>query len=211
MIAGKNGVTAKTTKNILFGAGTIHKGLKYTTGSGWNFAETLVGATSGGSKLSIVPEVYDVPVDGADVLIKGLRVKTGEKATLEVNLIELSADVIAAAVMGAIANTSDVTGYDLIESKPDIEVGDYWDNIAFVGKMLNNTPVIAIFDNALCTTGFETEGKNKEGAVGKYTFECHGDPDSDMDKLPWHLYYPKAEGAAAASTVAATEEPTAEE
>ena len=190
MIAGKNGVTQDTVKNILFGAGTIHKGLKFA-GSTWNFAESLVGATSGGSKLSIVPEVYDVPVDGADVLTKGLRVKTGEKATLEVNFIELSTDVIAAAAMGALGE-SDVTGYDMIESKPDIEIGDYWDNIAFVGKMLNNQPVIAILDNALCTTGFEQEGKNKEGAVGKYTFECHADPSSDMDKLPWRIYYPKA-------------------
>lgn len=190
MIAGKNGVTADTVKNILFGAGTIHKGLKYTESS-WNFAESLVGATSGGSKLSIVPEVYDVPVDGADVLTMGLRVKTGEKATLEVNFIELSTEVIAAAAMG-VAGTSDVTGYDMIESKPDIEIGDYWENIAFVGKMLNNQPVIAILDNALCTTGFEQEGKNKEGAVGKYTFECHADPASDMDKLPWRIYYPKA-------------------
>ena len=190
MIAGKNGVTADTVKNILFGAGTIHKGLKYE-GSAWNFEATLVGATSGGSKLSIVPEVYDVPVDGADVLVKGLRVKTGEKATLEVNFIELSTDVIAAAAMGTVNASSDVTGYALIESKADIEIGDYWENIAFVGKMLNNKPVIAILDNALCTTGFETEGKNKEGAVGKYTFECHADPDTDMDKLPWRIYYPE--------------------
>lgn len=191
MIAGKNGVTENTVKNILFGAGTIHKGLKFTEGTGWNFAETCVGATSGGSKLSIVPEVYDVPVDGADVLVKGLRVKTGEKATMEVNLIELSADMIAAAAMGVIG-ASEMDNYDMIESKPDIEIGDYWDNIAFVGKMLNNEPVIAILDNALCTTGFEQEGKNKEGAVGKYTFECHADPESDMDKLPWRIYYPKA-------------------
>lgn len=196
MIAGKNGVTADTVKNILFGAGTIHKNLKFTKGSDgkggtWNFTESLVGATSGGSKLSIVPEVYDVPVDGADVLTVGLRVKTGEKATLEVNFIELSKEVIAAAAMGVLG-TSDVEGYDMIESKPDIEIGDYWENIAFVGKMLNNQPVIAILDNALCTTGFETEGKNKEGAVGKYTFECHADPSSDMDKLPWRIYYPKA-------------------
>lgn len=191
MIAGKNGVTAETTKNILFGAGTIHKGLKHTGGK-WNFEETLVGATSGGSKLSIVPEVYDVQVDGADVLVKGLRVKTGEKATLEVNFIELSTDVIAAAAMGVVGSAADLTGYDLIESKPEIEAGDYWENIAFVGKLLNNDPVIAILDNALCTTGFEQEGKNKEGAVGKYTFECHADAAGDMDKLPWRIYYPKA-------------------
>lgn len=190
MLAGKNGVTAKTTKNILFGAGTIHKGLKYATDT-WNFAETCVGATSGGSKLSIVPEIYDVPVDGPGVKTMGLRVKTGETATMEVNLMELSADTIAAAAMGVLGE-SDVTTHDMIESKADIVEGDYWENIAFVGKTLDGRNVIAILENALCTTGFENEGKNKEGAVIKVTFECHADPDSEMDKLPWKIYYPKA-------------------
>ena len=63
---------------------------------------------------------------------------------------------------------------------------------AFVGKTLEGKNIIAIMDNALCTSGFEQEGKNKEGAVGKYTFECHADLTSDLDKLPWHIYYPKA-------------------
>jgi hypothetical protein len=58
-------------------------------------------------------------------------------------------------------------------------------------KISDKRPVIAILDNALCTTGFETEGKSREGAVGKYTFECHADPDTDMDKLPWRIYYPQ--------------------
>ena len=52
--------------------------------------------------------------------------------------------------------------------------------------------MIAIMDNALCTSGFEQEGKNKEGAVGKYTFKCHADLGSDLDTLPWRIYYPKA-------------------
>lgn len=187
---GKSGVTANTPKNILFGAGTIHKGLKYA-GSTWNFAETLAGATSGGSKLSIVPEIKTIDVDGALVKAKGLNVKTGETGTLEINFIELTKDIIKAATFGA-DGTSDDTKYDLIESKVSIEEGDYWENIAFVGKTLDGRNVIAILDNALCTSGFEQEGKNKEGAVGKYTFECHADLESDLDTLPWHIYYPKA-------------------
>jgi hypothetical protein len=187
---GKNGVTANTPKNILFGAGTIHKGLKYE-GTAWNFAESLVGATNGGSKLSIVPEIYKVPVDGANVAAKGLTVKTGETATMEVNFAELSTDIIMAATIGQ-TGTSDVATHDLIESKGSIEEGDYWDNIAFVGKTLKGENIIAILPNAICTSGFEQEGKNKEGAVGKYTFECHADLNSDLDTLPWKIYYPKA-------------------
>lgn len=188
---GKTGVSANTPKNIMFGAGTIHKGLKYTTNA-WIFDSTIVGATSGGSKLSIVPEITNIEVDGALVKAKGLTVKTGETASMEINFIELTKDIIKTATIGADGTSDDATNYDVIESKANITTGDYWENIAFVGKTLEGKNIIAIMDNALCTSGFEQEGKNKEGAVGKYTFECHADLTSDLDKLPWHIYYPKA-------------------
>lgn len=187
---GKTGVSANTPKNILFGAGTIHKGLKYTTNT-WNFANSIVGATSGGSKLSIIPEVTKVEVDGALVAAKGLSVKTGETATMEINFIELTEDIIKSATLGQ-AGTSDDTNYNVIVPKADIQEGDYWENIAFVGKTLNGENIIAILENAICTSGFEQEGKNKEGAVGKYTFECHAELTGDLDTLPWKIYYPKA-------------------
>lgn len=187
---GKSGVTTNTPKNILFGAGTIHKGLKYTTDA-WNFTESIVGATSGGSKLSIIPEVTQVEVDGVLVKAKGLNVKTGETASMEVNFIELTPAIIKAGTLGT-AGTSDDTNYDAIVSKGNIAAGDYWENIAFVGKTLDGKNIIAILENALCTSGFEQEGKNKEGAIGKYTFECHSDLDGDLDTLPWKIYYPKS-------------------
>ncbi len=189
MKVGRNGVTSKTPKNILFGAGTIHKGLVYADGT-WNFEDSLVGATSGGSKLSIVPEITPVEVDGAWVTTKGLEVKTGETATMEVNFIELSADIIKASVIGETASES-VDGYDVIVSKADIVEGDYWDNIAFVGKTLEGKNIIAILDNALCTSGLELEGKSKEAGIGAFTFTSHAELDSDLDKLPWKIYYPQ--------------------
>lgn len=198
MEAGRNGITANTPKNILFGAGTIHKGLKYTAGSGsdagsWNYADTIVGATNGGSKLSIVPEMYDVPIDGANVVVKNLKVKTGEAATMEVNFAELTEEIIKAATIGETATTSDVPTHNLIKSKADIADGDYWENVAFVGRTLDGKNIMAILENALVTSGLEQEGKNKEGAVGTYTFTCHADDSGDtFDVLPWKIYYPKA-------------------
>ena len=190
MVEGRNGITADTPKRILFGAGTIHKGLKYS--STWNFAESLVGATNGGSKLSIVPELYDVPLDGANVAVKGLKVKTGEKATMVVNFAELTEDIIKAATIGKTGTATDAT-YNLIESKADIAVGDYWENVAFVGRTLEGKNIIAILENALITSGMETEDKNKGSAVGTYTFACHAAADADsFDTLPWKIYYPKA-------------------
>lgn len=197
-IFGKSGVTNKTSGNIVFGAGTIHKGLKYTAGSGggsgsWNFAESLVGATNGGSKVSIVPEIANIEVDGIGVKSKGMAQKTGETATMEINFAELTKDIIQAATLGQAGTSADTT-YDVIESKTEIAEGDYWENIAFVGKTLSGKYIIAILENALCTSGFEHEGKNKEGAAGKYTFESYAEfgDSTDQDKLPWHIYYPKA-------------------
>lgn len=191
---GKTGVSNDTPKNVLFGAGTIHKNLKFTKGTGgagsWNFEESIIGATSGGSKLTITPEFTDVEADGALVLVKGLKVKTGETAKMEINLLELTKEIIKSSLI-AKDGTSDDSDYDLIESKADLAEGDYFENIAFVGKKLDGNNIIVILDNALCTSGLEAEGKNKEGAVGKYTFECHADLDSDLDTLPYHIYYPK--------------------
>ena len=191
-IFGKSGVTNKTPGNIVFGAGTIHKGLKYTGGS-WNFAESLVGATNGGSKFTITPEITNIEVDGIGVKSKGMAQKTGETATMEINLAELTKEVIQAATLGQLSTYEDST-YDVIESKAEIAEGDYWENIAFVGKTLGGKYIIAILENALCTSGFEHEGKNKEGSAGKYTFECYAEfgDSTDQDVLPWHIYYPKA-------------------
>ena len=191
MKVGKTGATTGTPKNILFGAGTIHKNLKFDSSSKtWNFEESIFGATSGGSKLTITPEFVDVEVDGAMVAVKGLKIKTGETAQMELNLLELTTEVIKSAVIGKNGQSED-EDYDLIESKANVEEGDYLENIAFVGKKLDGKNIIVIMDNVLCTSGFESEGKNKEAGVGKYTFVCHADLESDLDTLPYHIYYPK--------------------
>lgn len=191
---GKNGVTTDTPKNIAFGAGTIHRGLKYVDGK-WNFANSIVGATSGGSHLTITPEYTDIAIDGVFVEVKGLtKKKTGETAQLEVNWAELSTDIIKTS-LNAVENAEGaVDGYTLLESKPDIDEGDYWDNIAFVGKTLDGRNIIAILDNALCTNGLDLEGKNKEQGVLTTTHICSAEleEEGDYDTLPYHIYYPDA-------------------
>lgn len=189
-----SGITENTPKTIMLGAGTIHKGLTFTAGSGsdgsWNFEESLICATSGGSKLSIVPEFYDVPVDGALVKVKGLTVKVGETATMEVNPIELTPEVLKMALIGDSSTSATITGYDEIKSRAVINSGDYISDMGYVGKTIEGSPIIIIFDNALCTSGLELEGKNKEAAVPAFTFECFADLSPEADTLPWHIYYP---------------------
>lgn len=186
-----SGITANTPKTVMLGAGTIHKGLTFDTETSvWNFEESLICATSGGSKLSIVPEFYDVPVDGALVKVKGLTVKVGETATLEINPIELKPEILNMAVIGDEKESETATGYKEMTSRAVINEGDYVQHLGYVGKTIEGKPIIIIFDNALCTSGLELEGKNKEAAVPKFTFECFADLSPEADTLPWHIYYP---------------------
>ena len=185
-----SGITAATPKTVMLGAGTIHKGLTFAEGV-WNFQESLICATSGGSKLSIVPEFYDVPVDGALVKVKGLTVKVGETATLEINPIEMKPEILNMAVIGDEKESETATGYMEMTSRAIINEGDYVEQLGYVGKTIEGKPIIIIFDHALCTSGLELEGKNKEAAVPKFTFECFADLSPEADTLPWHIYYPK--------------------
>lgn len=185
-----SGITESTPKNIMLGAGTIHKGLTLTEGK-WNFDESLIGATSGGSKVSIVPEYMDIEVDGALVAVKGLKHKVGETATMEVNFVEMTPDILKMCVVGDVADSETYEGYSEITSRARITEGDYIENLAYVGKKTDGTPIIIIFEQAICTSGFEVEGKNKEAGVFTGTFQCVADVSPEADTLPWRILYPK--------------------
>lgn len=190
-VTGKHGVTTETPKNILLGAGTFHKGLKWdSVNKAWT--GTCIGATSGGGKVSIEGEYLDIEVDGALVLVKGLTVKQGGVASMEVSLIELSGDNIQMATNFK-KGESDVEGYDMFTDKAQIEEGDYVDNFAFVGKTANGAKdIIIVFESALCKSAFELEGKNKEASVLKLVMDAYAENAGNLDTLPVKIYYPTA-------------------
>lgn len=196
----KDGITANTPKNILFGAGTIHKGLEFTaaesgTGGSWNFAESLLCATGDGNTLKIEPEITDIEVDGAWVKVEQLQVKTGETATMEITPVEITPEIMKMGLIAAEASSSGATGFTRLDSKERIEEGDYIDNLGYVGTRIDGTPIIIIFERALCTSGMEIGGANKEATKPTLTFECVASIKGNHRVLPYHIYYPTpAEG-----------------
>lgn len=157
--------------------------------NGWNFAESLIGATSGGNKLTITPEIKTVEVDGALVKVKGLDFKQGEVAKLETNLVEITPELMKMTIIGKQKGSS-VEGYAELVSKADIEAGDYFDNVGFIGHKTNGEPIIVILENALCTSGLDADAKKKDNTIIKVTFECYQEVTGDLMKLPYHIYYP---------------------
>lgn len=162
----------------------------FVTGSWDDSEENVLGATSGGNKLSIVPEITPIEVDGAVVEIKGLNQKTGEAGTLEVNLAQHTVESLKRAIVGKEVESL-IAGYKQIQTKSLIELSDYLDNIAYVGSMTDGTEIIAIMENAICSSGLEMDTKNKETSVVKTVFKATADFSSGVyDTLPIYIFYP---------------------
>lgn len=187
MALAKHGITEKTPSELMFKAATIYKNLKFDTD--WN--GEVLGATSGGSKFSLVEEFADAEVDGALVKFKGGKVKIGEAGTLEVNMTEFKEDVIKHALHLVEDTTKQVAGYKHYKTKGAVAESDYLENIAVVGWLTNGKAVIFILPNAFCTSGIEIEPKDKEQATFALTFEAHADITDELDHLPVDIYYPE--------------------
>lgn len=198
MSLAKHGVTKGTPSNIPFGAGVWFKNLTYKTGTGWE--GTVLGATSGGSSVKITPEVVDVEVDGAMALVKGLALMAGGTAEAEVNFVEINSEILARTTLGEVLPEGSehyIEGFDCIQVKDAITEGDYVKNLGFVGDTADKSKqIVVIFDNALCKSGFQLDPKMKEAGVVKATFTAYGDIESDLDRLPVRIYYPKTDAAA---------------
>lgn len=186
------GVTADTPKRVLLGAGVFAQGLSTETlPTPEEVLKGIIGATNGGSKVEIVPEFMDLEIDGVMVKTKGLTQKVGETAKMETNMAEVVPEMIAKMVVGKTDSSTD--NYTKVTSKAKLEDGDYYKGLGFVGQTLAGNPIMIIFKNALCTSGFSTEAKNKEQAVFSGTFECCADTDAitqgeNMETLPYVIW-----------------------
>lgn len=191
----KSGITKGTPSKILFGAGVFFDGVTYDEKVAPTEAEMLagiVGATQDGGKLTITPEFFAPELDGAMVAIKELQQKVGETATIEASMVEVSPERAAKAVIGEINSTTDGK-FDVITSA-NLRSGHFYSGFGYYGELLDGRPFICIFKNALCTSGFSLESKNKENSKFTGTFECQSDLDYGVTNLPYALFIHKADG-----------------
>lgn len=193
MVPGQHGMTSNTLKHIALGAGTIHKGLVIETNK-FNFANTVLCATSGGNSLEITNTLYDIPIDGVGVKTYGATVKVGEAATLTVNALEMTPEILNAALFTSMSNTQALEGYSMGYTGEDIQDNHWIDNLAYVGETVKDRkPIIIIFEKAICTSGLKVDGKSQEANVLPLTFEAYKAyaDSSRMTSLGIRIYYPE--------------------
>lgn len=161
----------------------------YVVGAWDDSEENVLCATSGGTKAKIVSEFLDIEVDGAYVKVSGFKVKVGESATIEAKMLNQSVESLKRAIVGKEVDSL-IKGFTQIETKPLLELSDYLSNIGYVYRKSNGKMVIIILENAICSSGLETENKNKDAAVTPITFEATADfASGKYDTLPVYIFY----------------------
>lgn len=191
-----SGITQGTPTRILFGPGVYFEGVKYdekVAPTEEEIIEAIIGATQEGGTLTITPQLLNIELDGALVELRELEKKIGENALAEVSFAELQARHMKNQVIGKLGETTDKM-YDVITSDDQIRPNHYYEGFGYYGELLDGRPVIFLFKQALCTSGFTTDNKNKTNNVFKGTFACRGDIEYGVTRLPYAIFIRKAEG-----------------
>ena len=191
-----SGITQGTPANIPFGAGVYFQGIAYSE----TVAPTedaikaaIIGATQDGGSVTITPEFFAPELDGATVAVMELQNKVGETAQMDVSYAELTPDLVAKQVIGNVGESTDGE-YDVVTSSSVLKSGHFYDGFGFYGEFLDGRPIIILFKNALCTSGFTTDSKNKTNSVFKGTMACQSDIEYGTTKLPYAIFIRKKEG-----------------
>lgn len=189
------GVTKQTAERLLLDAGAIYKNLKYDTEKK-QWSGIALGATSGGNEFKSEMETREPEIDGIKSPIKGLVFVNFHNAQLVVNLKELSAQNIKDAIAAADIQKNAIEGYDKIVPRANIQLDDYLENIAYVGRLSNNKkPVIIILKNAISVEGLELSTEDNNEATIPITFKAYNDFEDAMgEKAPYEIYWPQEDG-----------------
>src|SRR5699024_11203937 len=184
----KTGYTKSTPLHYVVDAGAIYQNLKYNPEKD-EWEGELLGATHEGNTITIEQEYRTIEIDGVFVDAVGQKVLQTSKASLEINVKEITAENIRMAINESIreAETNEAPeGYKVVEGKGKLENTDYIPNLGLVGTMTGtDEPIIVLLDNALCTSGLEGETQDDDELVITMMLEARADPNQvTKRKLP---------------------------
>lgn len=132
--------------------------------------DEIMGATMGGSKVEITRVVREMPFDGAYGKYFDLRRFETYEPRFVINFLKMNYTLLT---YGTSTTVTDMTTYQKVNFRLNIEDADYIDNIAFVGKKHSGKQCIIILENLLNDGNIVWEHKEKTEIVGEMTYTSH--------------------------------------
>lgn len=192
----KTGYTKDTPKRFQLDAGALLTNLEYDADKKWT--GNLLGATSGGSSISLVNTYRQAEIDGVFTATVGSDSIESSEGKFEVNMIEWTADNLKMALLADKEDSDGTkypTGYEVITTRREVQESDYLKNLAYVGRISGSQkPIIIIMHYAFPTGGLEFEPQDKQEGIYKMTFEARAAAeDVNNTSIPVTILFPKEE------------------
>lgn len=186
----KTGYTGSTKRHLLLGAGAIFKNFVVGTDTYESSKSKIIGATQGGNEFKAAPVTHNIQVDGILGKAADLDVIDSWDTSLVVNFIEVTKDVICAALGATQVDASD-DDYYIIKGDTKFDAEDYFENVTFIGTISgSSTPVIVQVKNAINLGGLSLKVEDGKEGVVTVTFEGRYTTDAE-DEPPFAIYFPK--------------------
>lgn len=188
------GYSADTPKHFIVDAGALYKNLEFDAKEGKYKGEPL-GATSGGSSVSVEQEYRTIEIDGVFSDAVGTKILQSSSASMEVNIKAITAETIRMGINGKVLRgdgETTPTGSTIVTGKGTLENSDYIKNVALVGTYSgSDEPIIVILDNVLADEGLEFSVEDNNEAVVTMTLRAHADAGQVADRaLPMRVIFP---------------------
>lgn len=177
-----NGFTKETPQNMQLDAGAFFKNFKVGTDTyqSAKASDKLLCATSGGGECVIKPSYLKVAVDGVPERTMGLITVDDIEIYIKTTAIDITTDVLIAAIGAAKLADSDSIpeGYDCIKGKNSIEDDDFIENITWIGNLVGSEkPIIIQLYNAFDEDGLSFKVADKDNGKVDLTFYAYNDPE----------------------------------
>ena len=153
---------------------------------------TDVGLTRGGGTLTIERTYREIGADGDYGPVKGRIRKTGSRAKLAMNALEiLTTNIPKMYPAVEITSTEIAPITDTITGKADVEDTDYNDTITWTGKTTAGRSVVITLKNTINLENIEWAIVDKEEIISALTYTATYDP-STRTVEPWDIVFTDA-------------------
>lgn len=195
-------VTADTFNNAVFNAGILLHDVDISSATDAASLLTLItseenkkkwfGATQGGVNIQENRTYWKPDIDGLRLPFKGQYQVDTVEPKMTGTLVELTPDNVKA-VSGA-ADLTTAGNVTTVQARATIKEGDYFGTIIFVGNQGgDNGLFVCVMENALCTTGINSQTSDKAVATLPFEFTAHSSSVTFTDTLPVkYMFFAKA-------------------
>lgn len=194
-------VTADTFNNAVFNAGILLHDVDISTATDAASLLTLItseenkkkwfGATQGGVNIQENRTYWKPDIDGLRLPFKGQYQVDTVEPKMTGTLVELTPDNVKA-VSGA-ADLTTANKITTVQPRATVKEGDYFDTILFVGNQGADGLFVCIMENALCTTGINSQTSDKAVGTLPFEFTAHSASVTFTDTLPVkYMFFAKA-------------------